>query len=157
MVRKKMKQKRVLAVASFGGHWIQLLRISQPLEQRYNIVYMSTHSKCNTMINNNLFFSLPDFNRSNVWKMIYAIFKVLYVLLKTRPHVVITTGAAPGLLTIVLARILRIKTIWIDSIANVKQLSTCGQLACKFAQHVYTQWPDLSDSKVKYKGNVFGE
>lgn len=152
-----MKQKRVLAVASIGGHWIQLLRICQPLETKYDIIYMSTHSKCRTMINNNPFFFLPDFNRSNVWKMIYAIFKVLYVLLKTRPHVVITTGAAPGLLTIIFARILKIKTIWIDSIANVKQMSACGQLACKLAQHVYTQWPDLTNSKVKYKGNVFGE
>ena len=29
-----MTQKKILAVASIGGHWVQLLRITHPLEER---------------------------------------------------------------------------------------------------------------------------
>lgn len=35
-----MTQKKILAVASIGGHWVQLLRIARPLEKRYEVVYM---------------------------------------------------------------------------------------------------------------------
>lgn len=44
-----MTQKKILAVASIGGHWVQLLRIARPLEKRYEVVYMSTHPKCKSM------------------------------------------------------------------------------------------------------------
>lgn len=152
-----MKRKRIIAVASIGGHWVQLLRIAQPLEDRYDVVYMSTHEKCKTMIDSNRFYKLPDFNRSNAWKMLAAVFKVIGVLLKERPAAVLTTGAAPGLLTIVVAKFLFRNTIWIDSVANVKTMSGCGHVARYFAKHVYTQWPDLADDSVDYVGNIFGD
>lgn len=109
------------------------------------------------MVEGKRFHKLPDFNRENAWKMFIAVFKVLFVLLTDRPAAVITTGAAPGLLTVIVARILFINTIWVDSVANVKHLSGCGQFAKTFAKHVYTQWPDLADDRVDYVGNIFGD
>ena len=32
--------KKILAVASIGGHWVQLLRIAKPLEEHYEVVYI---------------------------------------------------------------------------------------------------------------------
>ena len=32
-----MTQKKILAVASIGGHWVQLLRITHPLEEHYGV------------------------------------------------------------------------------------------------------------------------
>ena len=139
-----MKRKKIIAVASIGGHWVQLLRIAKPLEQWYDVAYMSTHEKCQTMIGEKHFYRLPDFNRSNAWKMLVAIFKCFYVVLKERPSAVI-------------ARFFWVETIWIDSVANVKTLSACGHFARFFAKHVYTQWPDLADDSVDYVGNIFGD
>lgn len=150
-------KKKILAVASIGGHWVQLLRIVKPLEARYELVYMSTHEKCKTMIGDKRFHRLPDFNRSNAWKMLLAVFKVIAVLLKERPSAIVTTGAAPGLLTIIVGRLLFRNTIWIDSVANVKTMSACGRVARYLAKHVYTQWPDLADDRVDYVGNIFGD
>ena len=151
-----MKKKKVLAVASLGGHWIQLLRIVKPMEQYYNVVYFTTFKKSKTMVGDSKFHSLMDFNRWNVWKVIPVFFKVLAVIIYERPAVIITTGAAQGLLTIMVGRLFGIKTIWIDSVANVNTLSKCGSLAKLCAKNVYTQWPDLADKKVHYIGNVFG-
>lgn len=152
-----MKKKKVIAVASLGGHWIQLLRIAKPLGQRYDITYMSTHEKCRTMVDGQKFYKISDFNRRNAWKMLAAVFKCLFVLLLVRPSAVVTTGAAPGLLVLILARLFCAKTIWIDSVANVKTLSACGHLARFFAKHVYTQWPDLASDNVDFVGNIFGD
>lgn len=152
-----MKKKKILAVASIGGHWIQLLRIAKPLEEHYEVVYMSTHTKCQTMVEKNIFYTMMDFSRWDAWKMIPAIFKILAVVIKEHPKAIITTGAAPGLLTIIAGRLCGVKTIWIDSVANVQTLSGCGKLARKFAHIVYTQWPSLADNRVRYAGNIFGD
>lgn len=84
-------------------------------------------------------------------------FNILGILLKERPAAIVTTGAAPGLLTIILGRMTGIKTIWVDSVANVQTMSACGKLARKFATHVYTQWPGLATAQVHYAGNIFGD
>ena len=148
--------KKIIAVASIGGHWVQLLRIAKPLEAHYEVVYMSTHPKCRSMVGNCRFHTIMDFNRWDAWKMLPASFKILAFLLKERPSAIITTGAAPGLLTIIMGRIIGINTIWIDSVANVQTMSACGKLARKFANHVYTQWPGLATERVHHVGNIFG-
>jgi len=67
---------------------------------------------------------------------------------------VISTGAAPGLMALMAAKILGIKTIWIDTIASAEKLSLSGRIALKFVDRLYTQWPDLSGPKVIYAGNI---
>lgn len=149
--------KKILAVASIGGHWVQLLRIALPLEEHYEVVYMSTHPKCKSMVGTCRFHTMPDFSRWDAWKMIPASLKILSILIKEHPTTIISTGAAPGLLTIILGKLIGIKSIWIDSVANVQTMSACGKLARKFANHVYTQWPELATAEVRYAGNIFGD
>ena len=152
-----MINKKILAVASIGGHWIQLLRIAKPLEEYYNVVYMSTHKKCQTMVGSNKFHTMMDFSRWDAWKMIPAVFKIIAIVIKEHPKAIITTGAAPGLLTIIVGRLYGVKTIWVDSVANVQTMSACGKLARKFAHVVYTQWPALANERVLFAGNIFGD
>lgn len=149
--------KKIIAVASIGGHWVQLLRIAKPLESYYDVVYLSTHPKCKTMVENHHFHTISDFSRWNAWKMVPASFEIIGILIKERPSAIITTGAAPGLLTLIIGRLLGIKTIWIDSVANVQTMSACGRLSRFFAKYVYTQWPDLATEQVHYAGNIFGD
>lgn len=149
--------KKILAVASIGGHWVQLLRIARPLEGRYEVVYMSTHPKCRSMVGACRFHATTDFSRWDAWRMLPASFGILWVLLRERPSAIVTTGAAPGLLAVVLGRMAGIKTVWVDSVANVRTMSACGKLARRIAGHVYTQWPDLATRRVRYAGNVFGD
>lgn len=149
--------KKIIAAASIGGHWVQLLRITKPLETQYDVVYLSTHPKCKSMIGNCRFYTIIDFSRWDAWKIIPASFNICFILIKERPSAIITTGAAPGLITIALGRLLGIKTIWVDSVANVATMSASGKLARKLAKYVYTQWPELTTERVHYAGNIFGD
>jgi UDP-N-acetylglucosamine transferase subunit ALG13 len=149
--------KKILAVASIGGHWKQLLRIAKPLEGRFDMVYASTHPKCATMTGAGKFYSIPDFSRSNAWRLIPAFFRFFRILLKERPDAVLTTGAAPGLVCVLAGWMLRRKTIWVDSIANAERMSASGRIARCLASRVYTQWPDLAQKGVTYSGTVWGE
>ena len=148
--------KKILAVASIGGHWVQLLRIVRPLENNYDIVYMSTHEKCSAMVDGRHFYKMQDFSRWNAYKLLPAFFHALNVIMKEQPSLVITTGAAPGLVVLLAAKCCGRKTIWIDSIANVNHLSLCGRIASHIASRTYTQWGELSDNNILSKGNVLG-
>jgi UDP-N-acetylglucosamine:LPS N-acetylglucosamine transferase len=146
---------KLLAVASTGGHWIQLLRIVSPLNTELETVYLSTHPKCATMVENHKFYTMTDFSRWDCYKLIYVFFQAIKIIRKERPDIVVTTGAAPGMITLFAAKLFNKKTIWIDSIANVKHLSFSGKIASKFAAKTYTQWEALATSKILYAGNVF--
>lgn len=152
-----MDKKRIMAVASIGGHWIQLLRIAKPLERNYDVVYMSTHEKCAKLVEGHEYHTMPDFSRWDAWKLVPAFFHVLNVVRKVKPCAVITTGAAPGLIVLMAAKCIGKKTIWVDSIANVKHLSLCGRIASHIASRTYTQWPDLATNKIVSSGNVLGK
>lgn len=146
---------KVLAVASIGGHWIQLLRIVKPLSADVEVVYVSTHEKCETMIGDAKFYKVDDFSRWNLYKIVPSFFKAIKIVMKENPKAIISTGAAPGLVMLLAAKCLGKKTIWVDSIANVTRLSFSGRIALKFVSITYTQWPELADEQnIFYVGNV---
>ena len=153
---EEVSHKKIFAAASLGGHWKQLLRITQSLEGRYEVVYASTHPKCAEMIGTSHFYQMPDFSRQDAWRIIPSFFRLLRILRKEHPDAVLTTGAAPGLVCLLAAWILRYKTIWVDSTANAVHLSASGRIATRFASRVYTQWPDLAQQGVIYAGTVWG-
>ncbi len=148
----------ILAVASFGGHWIQLLRITSGLLSRhYDIIYMSTHRKCADQVKDCSFYLIDDFSRWNPFRMFPAFVKALKLIRQIKPDAILTTGAAPGLMILIAARLSGIKAIWIDSIANPCALSLSGKIAALIATATYTQWEELACGKVKYAGNVLGD
>jgi UDP-N-acetylglucosamine:LPS N-acetylglucosamine transferase len=74
---------------------------------------------------------------------------------KERPDVVISTGAAPGLLGLILGRLFGAKAIWIDSVANSEKLSMSGKIAGYVADLWITQWSHLSSkSGPRHFGSV---
>ena len=60
------------------------------------------------------------------------------------PDVVVSTGAAPGYAAIRFAGWIGAKTIWVDSIANVEELSLSGRMAGRIADLWLTQWEHLA-------------
>lgn len=144
---------KVLAVASAGGHWVQLLRLTHAFEQ-HELVYVSTKKGFATMVKEHEFHVIQDSNRKNKLGLIKTFLQVIQLVSKIKPKLIITTGAAPGLMCIVAGRLLSIKTIWVDSIANVEELSMSGKIATNIAHTVYTQWPDLATHTVKYSGSI---
>lgn len=144
---------KVLAIASMGGHWIQLLRL-RPAFEGADVVFVSNNASFSTMVEGKKFYAVTDANRNNKLGLIKSFFEVLKIVLKEKPDTIITTGAAPGIMGLFAGKLLRKKTIWIDSIANVEELSMSGRLASKFADRVYTQWPDLAKGNIVYSGNI---
>ncbi|MEZ5452691.1 MAG: oligosaccharide biosynthesis protein Alg14 [Thiothrix sp.] len=148
---------KLLAISSPGGHWIQLTRLCKGLEDRYAIVYAMPAALfgVSKALGEQKIYSVTDVSADDKWRLIPCSLQILYILLKERPKAILSTGAAPGAIAIWLGSFLGIRTIWVDSIANVKQLSKAGRLAQKRADVFLTQWEHLSDGQsILYKGAV---
>lgn len=148
---------RILAISSFGGHWIQLNRLS-PMFEKYEVIFATCVHNAKPAVENAPVYFFSDCSESSGFiSVIRTSISSLIILYKSKADVVITTGALPGLISIVFAKVFfRKKTIWVDSIANVEQLSKSGRYARYFADIWLTQWPHLSEQNggPKYLGSV---
>jgi len=90
------------------------------------------------------FYIVRDATRWDKVGLLVEAMQILRVLLRVKPHVVITTGAAPGYFAIRFGKLLGARTIWVDSIANVEELSLSGKKAGRYADLWLTQWPHLA-------------
>lgn len=138
---------RVMTVSSFGGHTVEL-RQCLMMSKTNSVVKVCTGGECD--------YQIAEFSRSDAWKIAKVAGQVWRIMRKEKPDAVVSTGAAPGLVAIVVAWILGIRTIWIDSIATRSKLSLSGRLVKPFCKEYYVQWPELAKGRIKYKGNVLG-
>ena len=151
------KKTKILAISSPGGHWIQLNKICNRLENQFDIVYATPRAqyKSSAKKSKRKIYNITDASADSKLNLIPVTFQILLILLRERPNTIISTGAAPGVMAILLGKFLPIKTIWVDSIANVKTLSRSGKMVKKHANLVLTQWESLSDNKtIHYRGSV---
>jgi UDP-N-acetylglucosamine:LPS N-acetylglucosamine transferase len=147
------EQQRILAVASSGGHWVQLRRLA-PAFEGHDVAYLTTDPGYGSEVGVARFYVVNDANRWNKLAVLRCALRILRVVLRERPDVVVSTGAAPGYLAIRCARLLGARTVWIDSVANVEELSLSGRMASATADLCLTQWPHLAVGQVRYLGAV---
>jgi UDP-N-acetylglucosamine:LPS N-acetylglucosamine transferase len=144
---------KVIAIASAGGHWVELLRLL-PAFDGMEVIFVSTIDSLASTVPEHQFYCIPDASRWNKFKVIVSFFRAFKIIVNEKPKVIITTGAAPGLMGLIAGRILGSKTIWIDSVANAEKLSLSGRIALRIANKTYTQWPELANNKIVYAGNI---
>ncbi len=150
------KKQKILAIASPGGHWIQLNKICNPLEDRFDVVYVTPGSQYSSKSNTaRKVLNITDASATSKSKLIPLVFQLLWIFIKERPTAIISTGAAPGAIAFLLVKFLPIKTIWVDSIANTAEISRSGRLVKNHSDLVITQWKQLSDGKeIIYQGSI---
>jgi UDP-N-acetylglucosamine:LPS N-acetylglucosamine transferase len=135
--------KRILATASGGGHWVQLCRL-MPIFDRHDLAFLTTLSSNRTDVPSARFYVIGSASLWTKLRLIRMAFQVFWIVLWERPDVVISTGAAIGYFAIRFGKLFGARTIWIDSIANVKKLSISGEHAGHHADLWLTQWPQLA-------------
>ena len=139
--------RRVLAVASGGGHWVQLRRM-RGAWAGMRVHYVTTHEGYRAEVAATEpeagFWVVPDANRWQKLRLLRQLAALAWLVIRIRPQAVVTTGAAPGYFALRLGRLLGARTIWVDSIANAEELSMSGQMAGKHADLWLTQWPHLA-------------
>ena len=80
--RQENSRKKVLAVASGGGHWIQLLRLQQAF-CACDCTYVSVNKEYASAVSPSAFFYVPDTNREAKVKLAIAASGALSLFMNT--------------------------------------------------------------------------
>jgi UDP-N-acetylglucosamine:LPS N-acetylglucosamine transferase len=152
---RSRNRTRILAVASAGGHWIQLARLSEAFADS-DTLYVTTVAGETAPSGDRPVAKVMDGSRHEPMRLAYAGLQIGFLLLRFRPHAVITTGAAPGYIALRLGKLLGCRTVWLDSIANAEEVSMSARLVRPYADLWLTQWEDLSrkTAGLEYWGRV---
>jgi len=142
------KTVKICLAASSGGHLSQLIRLSGSWKGREVFCVTTTDVVERTIREFGKVYVVGECNRNHPIRVVKVLFRCLRIVLRERPDVVISTGAAAGCMICFLGKILGAKVVWVDSIANVENLSLSGRIIRPFASLILTQWPNVA---AKYK------
>ncbi len=125
------------------------------MENEFEVIYVTPGAQYASAQTGKTVFNISDASATSKHMLIPLTLQLLWIFARVRPAAIVSTGAAPGVIAFLLAKFLPIKTIWVDSIANVSILSRSARMIKKHADLVMTQWQTLSDGKqVIYKGSI---
>ena len=145
---------KVLAISSGGDHWVQLMRLA-PAFEGADVTFACSDKGAADMVPSAPFYAYPDANKNQPVKLAIAALRIAFILLKTRPDVIVSTGAAGGSIAIALGRLMGIRGLFVDSIANARTLSVSARLSLRVANAVFTQWPNVAKSTTaRFCGSV---
>lgn len=146
--------RNILLIASGGGHWNQLLLMLPPLDG-YNVKYLTTVKGLPEQSNVGPSRIIPDCSASDKLQIPSCAMALTREIVSFRPDVIISTGALPGLIGIIIGRVFGARTVWVDSIANAEEMSSSGRHARHFANLWLSQWEHVaSASGARYAGSV---
>lgn len=142
----KNKKKKICLISSSGGHFEQLLMLRK-LSEDYNIFIVTEKTKYNKK-DKKINYYVSQVNRKEklfIFKMIKIFFKSLYIFIKERPDVVISTGVLASIPMIFIGHIFRKRVIYIESFAKISSPTMTGTLIYKkkWANQFYVQWSQM--------------
>lgn len=148
----KLKKVDVLLFASVGGHLDQLLDLSDTFgEYDYLIVVNDTPPSRKILESRTIQISHGERDL----KQLLNLLECLIISCKTRPRVVLSTGAAPAVWFSLFGKMFGAKVVFVESIARVDRLSLTGRLVNLLANDFFVQWPDLASStQTRFAGQI---
>ncbi|MDD4251160.1 MAG: UDP-N-acetylglucosamine--LPS N-acetylglucosamine transferase [Candidatus ainarchaeum sp.] len=150
-----MKNKKICIAASAGGHLTEVLQLKEIWKGK-DYFYISDNriNAISLYKKEKVYFILPP--RRSYTKTGIAFIQTLLIFLKERPDIIISTGAEIGYPALMLGRLFRKKTIYIETMSRISP-SLCGKLVYPFVTNFYVQWPESKKffPKAKYVGSVF--
>lgn len=133
---------------------MQLLRL-KPAFSDCDVVFATVNQSFGIEVQGHPFYTISDGTRFDRLRLIRCLLKLVWIVVKERPDVVVSTGAAPGYLAIRVGKLFRARTVWLDSIANIEHMSLAGSMVERYADLWLTQWPHLSRSEgPRFRGAI---
>jgi beta-1,4-N-acetylglucosaminyltransferase len=144
---------KILLVCSSGGHFAGMMRLKKfwGRNERTWVTFRNPSTE-GDLQGEKVWWAFSPTNR-NLVNLVRNFFLAIFVLLKERPDLVVTTGAGVAVPFLFLARLLGAKAAFVESITRVKSLSLSARLVSPFAE-VYVQWPELHQN---YPKTIYAE
>lgn len=143
------KDTKILFISSTGGHFSELMQLKSIMEKcNYYLVTEKTRTNKNLKEKYGKKMSFLVYGtKRQLLKYFFVLlinsFKSLYIYLKFRPQVIITTGTHTAGPMCCIGKILGSKIIYIETFANRKTKTSTGKLLYKIADSFIVQWDEM--------------
>jgi len=155
MVRK-LDKLRICLAASAGGHTSQLLKLAESWKGYETFCVTTTGVVTEKLRKYGKVYAVGECNREHLLLVFLVLIRCINIILRERPDIVMSSGAAVGCIMCFLGKLLSAKIVWLDSITNVERISLSGRMVRHIADLFLVQWPELVEqySDVEYVGAV---
>lgn len=160
--RKDCMKKKVMFISSTGGHLSEMLELSD-LFSLYDTTIITEKTKSNLYLKDKypsvyfLVYGTKSHIFTYIFKFIYNFFKSLYLYLKIRPDVVVTTGTHTAVSMCYIAHLFKSKVIFIETLANRNTKTMAGSMIYPIADYFLVQWESMLElyPKAIYSGFIY--
>ena len=146
----------VLLACSAGGHLLQMLRLRGAWEDFSRVWATDDTSDARSLLRDeNVVFARTPTNR-NVPNLCRNLVIAWRLVARTRPRVLLTTGASTAVPFAWIARIRGARIVYVESLTRVDAPSLSLRLIAPAADRIYVQWPELRERvpRARYAGSV---
>lgn len=141
--------KRVLFIASTGGHLSELLQL-KPLMDKYDRYIITEKTKSTVNLKQRfsdkisfLVYGTKDHVFSYIFKFSWNVIKSLFLYIKIRPRVIVTTGTHTAVPICFIGKLFGSKIVFIETFANSKTKTLAGKLVYPIADLFIVQWEEM--------------
>lgn len=144
----KSSQVKICLVSSSGGHWEQLRKL-QPLIDKYSGFYVTEKTP---FIKGNPYLMIQTDLKDKLmlFKMLVNTIRSIFIWVKERPDIVITTGTMVAYPFYLLSVLLNKKFVFIETFGRSNEPTVAGKLMEKHSDLFLVQW----ESQKKFYKNA---
>lgn len=150
----KHNEAKILLAATSGGHLTEGLALFGGLSGTRLIVFSEYGPRMEVLAYEHYGYRRI---RSPLLTMIPSFLKALYLIVKIRPDWVVTTGAECGTATILAAKLLFRKTIFVETASRYRTKTMSAKICYPLVDHFYVQTEEgmaIFGKKAKYVGGI---
>ena len=133
---------KVCLVGSSGGHLAQLHLLKPFWEKKSRFWVTFNKADANSMLKGEkIYYCYYPTNR-NIFNLIRNTFVALKVLLKERPNLIMSSGAAPAIPFFYLGKLLGAKLVYIEVFDRYDKATVTGKIVYPIADKFIVQWEE---------------
>lgn len=151
--------KRILFISSAGGHLSELSQLDE-LSKKHDSYFVSEKNDATTWLQRKypgktyyLKYGTKDHLLKYLFIFPWNCLVSIYLFLKIRPSVIITTGTHTAVPMCYIAKLFRRKVIFIETFANIETKTLAGRLVYPISDLFIVQWESM---KKLYPKAVYG-
>jgi beta-1,4-N-acetylglucosaminyltransferase len=148
----------LLIVCSSGGHLLEMLELREAWQSFERVWVTFDKSDVRSLLCGERVVHAHGPTNRNVPNLLRNVHLAVSVLRRTRPAAILTTGAGVAVPFAWVGRLMGIRTVYVESMTRIDELSLTARLVNPVATRLYAQWPELSQAgsdRVRFAGNLF--
>jgi beta-1,4-N-acetylglucosaminyltransferase len=147
----------LLLVCSSGGHLLQLHELRAAWEPFDRTWVTFDKSDARSLLRDERVVHAFGPTNRNIPNLLRNVGLAIRVLREERPAAILTTGAGVAVPFAWVGKLMRIPTVYVESVTRIEGLSLSARMIAPVASRLYGQWPELTSAsagRVRFAGNV---